>query len=74
MEGVWDGNHRVHSSLKGVAEMVASAGSHISCLKAGLLTLLAHGVGTGVALGGMVVLMGPLEDRRLGALMSGLGI
>ena len=42
------------------------------CLKAGLLTHLAHGVATGVTLGDMVVLMVPLEDLQLGALMSDL--
>jgi hypothetical protein len=73
-EAVWDGNHRVRSSPRDVAEMVTTAGSHISCLKAGLLTLLAHGVGTGLTLGDMVVLMVPPEDRQLGALMSGLEI
>ena len=73
-EEVWDGNHRVRSSPKDVAETVTNAGSHMLCLKAGLLTHLAHGVATGVALGGMVVVvvMVPFEDRQLGVLMSDL--
>ena len=71
-EGVWDGNHRVRSSPKDVVETVTNAGSHMSCLKAGLLAHLAHGVATGVTLGGIVVLMVPLEDRQLGALTSDL--